>query len=377
MTEGQVETRIEATSPPDVVAPDEAGERQRSKRSLLRRALGALASLAIAGGLLIGVLPQLADFNQVWEAIRALSWWEAAALFAAAAWAILTYLFVMIAALPGLSLGQAFVVSQLSTAVTNTLPAGGAVGLGVTYTMYSSFGHGVSAIALAAVLTGLWNMFVKLGLPIVAFSILAVRGNPNPALLSAALIGLAILLIAIGIGTLILASQRLAYAIGNGMGRLASAIVKPFRREPITGWGASLAEFRSHSVALLRKRWHWLTLASVVSYLSLFGLLMLSLRLLGVRPEQVTWAEALAAFALVQLINSVPITPGGLGVVEVGLTAGLVVAGGPQSLVVAAVLIYRALSYVLQVPLGLVSFVIWKFKKSWRQPASPPPESLA
>ena len=48
------------------------------------------------------------------------------------------------------------------------------------------------------------------------------------------------------------------------------------------------------------------------------------------------------------------------------MTAALVVAGGEESLVVAAVLIYRALSYVLQVPLGLVAYVIWRSKKSWR-----------
>jgi uncharacterized protein (TIRG00374 family) len=62
----------------------------------------------------------------------------------------------------------------------------------------------------------------------------------------------------------------------------------------------------------------------------------------------------------------VPLTPGNIGIIEVGLAAGLVVAGGDESLVVAAVLIYRSLSYLLQVPLGLIAYVIWRSKKSWR-----------
>jgi uncharacterized protein (TIRG00374 family) len=87
---------------------------------------------------------------------------------------------------------------------------------------------------------------------------------------------------------------------------------------------------------------------------------------MGVPASDVSGPEALAAFAVVRLFTAVPITPGNLGIVEVGLTAALVVAGGEESLVVAAVLIYRALSYLLQVPLGLVAYAIWRSKRSWR-----------
>ncbi len=89
---------------------------------------------------------------------------------------------------------------------------------------------------------------------------------------------------------------------------------------------------------------------------------------MGVAADTVTGPEAFAAFALVRLVTAVPITPGNLGIVEVGLTAALAVAGGEESLVVAAVLIYRALSYLLQIPLGLVAYVIWRSKGSWRTP---------
>ncbi len=77
-------------------------------------------------------------------------------------------------------------------------------------------------------------------------------------------------------------------------------------------------------------------------------------------PGQVTWAEALGAFAFVRLATALPITPGGLGIVEVGMTAALVLAGGLESAVVAAVLVYRVLTYGLQVPLGMVSYAVWQ-----------------
>jgi uncharacterized membrane protein YbhN (UPF0104 family) len=55
-----------------------------------------------------------------------------------------------------------------------------------------------------------------------------------------------------------------------------------------------------------------------------------------------------------------PITPGGVGVIELGMSAALVVAGGAEAQVVAAVLVYRALTYALQIPVGLVCWIIWR-----------------
>jgi uncharacterized membrane protein YbhN (UPF0104 family) len=50
------------------------------------------------------------------------------------------------------------------------------------------------------------------------------------------------------------------------------------------------------------------------------------------------------ACAFIRLVSALPITPGGLGVVELGLTAALIAAGGDRAEVVAGVLVYRALT---------------------------------
>ena len=64
--------------------------------------------------------------------------------------------------------------------------------------------------------------------------------------------------------------------------------------------------------------------------------------------------------SLVRLLGSLPITPGGIGVVEVGLTTALVGFGGDNAEVVAAVLLYRFLSIVPTLLLGLAAGVIWR-----------------
>ena len=69
---------------------------------------------------------------------------------------------------PGLRVREAAVANLASTAVANTLPGGGALGVGVTMTMQRSWGIPVASTALATVVSGIWNNFVKLGLPVVA-----------------------------------------------------------------------------------------------------------------------------------------------------------------------------------------------------------------
>jgi uncharacterized membrane protein YbhN (UPF0104 family) len=141
---------------------------------------------------------------------------------------------------------------------------------------------------------------------------------------------------------------------------VASAARRLFGKPAVVGWGAGLVTFRNGAIGLLRARWRRLTVATVASHLSLFVVLLLALRHMDVSASQVSWIEALGAFGLVRLLTALPITPGGLGVVELGLVAALVVAGGERAPVVAAVLVFRFLTLVVQVPIGALSYAGWR-----------------
>jgi uncharacterized membrane protein YbhN (UPF0104 family) len=201
---------------------------------------------------------------------------------------------------------------------------------------------------------------MKLGLPIAAFAIVAVRGEPHPALLSTSMIGVLVLLAVIGSLVLFVRSEALAHQLGAWLGAAASRLARVVKRGPFEDWPERFVAFRRRAGQLLRTRWHWLSGTSLISHLSLYLLLLVSLRLLGVPAADVTAPEALAAFALVRLITALPLTPGGIGVVELGLSAALVVAGGSEAPVVAAVLVYRTLTYALQIPIGLACWIIWR-----------------
>ena len=117
----------------------------------------------------------------------------------------------------------------------------------------------------------------------------------------------------------------------------------------------------------MSRRWIRLTWTTLLSQLALFLVLLLSLRHLGVSEQEVSTAQAFAVFSFGRLISALPITPGGLGVIELGYIGGLVGAGGDKAAVVAAVLLFRTLTFGIQIPLGGFTYLIWRAKKSWRR----------
>ena len=337
-------------------------------RSIAKRVAQATLSVAIVVGIFVGVMPQFADYGDVWETIRSLTWLEATSLALVAFWNLATYWFVLVAALPGLRLREAAVVNQSSTAVSNTLPGGGALGVGVTLAMLTSWGFRISAISRSTVVTGIWNNFVKLGMPIVALGLLALERDVSSAWLSASALGVAALAGSIIAMWMTLRSDALARRVGSWIGRAISRVRRLLRKEPVAGWDERAARFRSDTIGLLRHRWFQLTLATLVSHISLYAVLLITLRHVGVSQDELSWIQILAAFAFVRLISALPVTPGGVGVVELGYTAALTIGldAATNAQVVAAILVFRVITYALPVPLGATAYVIWRRNQSWK-----------
>jgi uncharacterized membrane protein YbhN (UPF0104 family) len=70
----------------------------------------------------------------------------------------------------------------------------------------------------------------------------------------------------------------------------------------------------------------------------------------------IPWRGLAVAYTAGQLAAQLPITPGGLGVVEGSLTVALVSFGGGEASTLAAVLLYRLVSYWAVLPVGAASY---------------------
>lgn len=344
----------------------------------VRRIAGIVLGLAVVVATFVFVLPRIADYGDVWDVVQDLSWEQLGALAAAAVINLSTFAPQWMAALPGLRFRQAFVVTQASTASTYVAPGGPAVGMALSFAMLRGWGFPSSAVGLAVAVNGIWNQLAALAFPVVALALLTLAGGEDPLLQTAALIGLGVFVFLAGSFAVGLSGAHLARRVGDLAARTASRVLVLLRRRPVRWDGEAFVRFRARAIGLLRRRWHWITLGALAGQLTVFVVLLVSLRVLDVPAREVSATEAFAAWSLVRLVASIPITPGGIGVIELGLTSALVGFGGNNAGVVAAVLVYRALTVLPTLALGLVAGATWRYHNPGRlevesAPAAPTP----
>jgi uncharacterized membrane protein YbhN (UPF0104 family) len=324
-----------------------------------RRVAQIAVGVVVLVAMYLFVLPQIASYTAVWRVIQGLSWPEAAALLAATLVNLSTDPLPWIAVMPKLSWRRAFVVTQASTATTYVAPAGDAAGLAVTFAMLRGWGFSSAAVSVAVALTGTLNVLVELALPVVALGLLSLQHEQYPLLTTVATIGLVVfVLVAAALG-LVLARPQYARRAGDAAARLANRALRILKCGPVTWAGDTVVRFRNDAIGVMGRRGPLLTAASIAGQLSVFGVLFASLRAVGVPASEVSLVEVFAAWSLVRLISAFPITPGDLGIIEVGLTGALVAFGGANAPVVAAVLVYRVLSTVPTLVLGAIAGLSW------------------
>ena len=151
--------------------------------------VGFLIGLAIVIAIFAFAVPKFADYGEVFAAMRTLTPLEFWSLFAAMVFNLYTYWLANQAGLIGMTIWQSAVETQTSTTIANILPAGGALAIAMTAAILSSWGFTAGEITLFVGVTGIWNIFAKLGLPVVALALLVLTGHSYPALVAAAAVG--------------------------------------------------------------------------------------------------------------------------------------------------------------------------------------------
>jgi uncharacterized protein (TIRG00374 family) len=125
-----------------------------------------------------------------------------------------------------------------------------------------------------------------------------------------------------------------------------------------------LLDQRNEVVSSLGSRWWKALLASVANWTLDYMVLLVALIAVGAQPRP---SLVLVAFAGSAVLGMIPLTPGGLGFVEVGLTAMLVAAGIPGPDATLATLAYRLFQFWLPIPAGAIAYIV--FKRKFGKPA--------
>ena len=342
--------------PTDVPTPESADKKKQIIAGIIT-----LITLVFVFGV---VFPQFADYGDAWDAVQKMSTFALVLLLIMTVVNIVVYVWPYQASLPGLKYGPGFVVRQTSFMISNVIPAGGAFGLAIQYSMLSSYGFGAAETTAAIGITSTWNTFVTLSLPVFgSLALVAIGQGTGPAY---ALAGIGLLAIGaiIALFAAVLWSESSARRIGRLGDRMIGWTYGLFKKEPsfdVTEW---VVNFRNSTVDVIKDRWLRITATNYFQQFMQFLILWAAVYAIqGGTTAPVSFVEAFVAYAFGRLASFIPITPGGLGTVDAAITAILVAFGAANSDALAAVMVWRALTYFPQVFIGAGTFVVWRRKQ--------------
>ena len=263
------------------------------------------------------------------------------------------------------------VTSQLaSNSFGRVVPGGVAAAGAMQYAMLVRGGVPPAAAASGMTASSLLVFGTLLALPLLALPAIIGGVAVDPHLTRAALAGAVLFVLMVAAGAASVIWDRPLVLVG----RAAQTVYNRVRRhhEPVTGLPERLLRERDIVIRVLgRQWWEALLLAAgrwVLDYLTLIAVLYA----LGAEPRP---SLVLLAFCAAQLLGTMPLTPGGLGFVEAGLTGTLALAGVGAGAAVVATLAYRLVSFWLPIPAGAVAAVVHRRRYGIAEVEPPPGES--
>jgi putative heme transporter len=353
---GSLVPGADTTSVPLSLAPTDAP----AHKSIVRRLVGLVISVGLILVIFLGVIPQFANYSEAWTAIQKMSpgWWVALAV--AAAVNQLAYVLPYQAVLPGLRYWHGLMETQTTSAISNTVPAGGAVAVGMTFRIFGSYGFSTVAISTGVVTTGIWVMSFKLGLPIVAVVLLGLTGQSTGGAVGAAVLGVVVIVVLGLLLWLVFRSPANALRIGR-LGDGAVNWVMHFAHKPKSDRvQQGVLHFRDETNEVVRQRGRLLTICVLVSQLSVVVLVFFCTRSVGITTSQVSTLETLLAIAIARLVGVIPLTPGGLGTIDAAFIGMLTAFGANSSTALAADMIWRVTTYFPPIFVGAITYLVWK-----------------
>lgn len=324
--------------------------------------------LALTALVLYGLAPAVLEVFGAWDELDDFEplWWIA--VLGTQALSIAAFCLVQRVALPG-SQWFAVVCSNLAGgALGRVIPGGAATAAAVQFRMLSQSGLDRARIATGVTAGSILLVAALAALPILTLPFVASGLSVPETLAQTAALGGLVFAVLFGLGALLLSSDRAIAAVG----RFAAAIVRRVRGEATAqALPGRLVAQRDLVRRALGTRWPEAVAGAAGRWILDFLTLLAALEAAGARPNL---ALALLAYGGAQLLAQIPITPGGLGVVEAGMTATLALAGVGAGEAAAAVLAYRLASYWLQLPAGLVAWLLYR-RRYGPEPAPEPAQS--
>ncbi len=330
-------------------APVRTQHRPITRGTVLKRVLAVM----VAGAALYGLAPQLGQVLGDWPRLREIEPGWFAVMAATESASLVCMCTVQRIAARGRRLPPFLRSYLVGNSVSSLVPGGAATSAALQYEMLVQEGvssaRAASGMAAASVVVfGTLLLLNALSLPLVVLGV-----SVPTDLLTVGWISAALLLGVLLIGWLALRDDGFLTAVG----RAAQWTINKLRRHshPVQDLPERLLAQRTAVAEVVGDRWWQALLAAAGKWVFDYLTLVFALAAVGARPNV---ALVLVAYSAAALLGQIPLTPGGLGVVEAGLTATLALIGVGGGQAVLATLAYRLFNYWLYLPAGLVGLIL-------------------
>lgn len=322
-------------------------------KTLVKRAIAVVA----AGIALYLALPVVTEVLAAWPRLSTLdAWWVIAVVAAEIAHFWCTFALQRLA----LRTREWFpvVTSALAgNAVTLIVPGGAAVGAAVQFRMLAASGQHTTSTVSGLAASSLLGIGGLLALPAFALPVI-VAGTPSSrGLVNAAILGAIAFAAFAAFGAVLLAIDAPLGWAGRLAQRLRNWILR--KRQPLEGLDRTLLAQRDDIREALGRYWWQAVLLTAGRLAFDYLCLLAALKATGSRPSP---SLVLVAYAMAGIIGLIPITPGGLGIVEASLTGLLILADVNSSQAALATLAYRMASYWLPLLAGPVAYGVFRIR---------------
>jgi uncharacterized protein (TIRG00374 family) len=250
-------------------------------------------------------------------------------------------------------------------AISLIVPGGNAVGAVTQFRMLAASGHDTSTAVGGLTAFSLLGIGGLLALPIFALPAIIIGAPVDRGLTHAALLGaLAFLLFAV-FGAVIMSTERPLRLAGRVAERVRNRLKR--KSPPVVGLDDTLIAQRDQILRVLGQRWRGALLLLSGRLAFDFLTLLATIKATGDKPHP---SLVLLAYAVARILALIPLTPGGLGIVEGGLSAMLILAGIPAGAAVLSTLAYRIISYWLPIMVGPFAYLAFRIRYGSPAPAT-------
>jgi len=320
--------------------------------TVAKRVIGLIAA---AIGLYV-VWPSVIEIFSAWPELSTLNpWWLLGTAACEAASFALLWLVLELA----LQTDRTWLVAstQLSSnAGGRVVPGGGAAASALQYRLLVRGGLDGPSVVAGLAATQLITTAIVAAMPLLSIPAIAGGSAVDRRLVLTAVVGIVAFALILAGTSILFASDRALSAVARAAQWLRNAVLR--RREALRDLPDRLVVQRDAMLRTLGHRWGLALTAAGGRALLDFLALLCALSAVGTsaRPGLV-----LLAYVSASLLGMIPITPGGLGFVEAGLSSTLVLAGVGAGDAVLATLVYRLASYWLPLVAGAVAYSGYRF----------------